>query len=220
MGEDNNNLDRGNFIVFEGIDGSGKSTQVKLLANRLRALGLQYFETREPTDGPIGSLIRQFLTGRIETDDRVMASLFAADRLDHLLNGRDGIAEKINSGVSVISDRYYLSSYAYHGVSLPIEWVIEANSVSAGILRPTCNIFIDLDPETALERIKKYRSHTELYEVLDRLTEVRNKYFEAIGLVKGAETIVIVDGSLDETALSDLIWEKLSPRFFKPENQL
>ncbi|MCL1895758.1 MAG: dTMP kinase [Clostridiales bacterium] len=211
MTESNTDPNRGSFIVFEGIDGSGKSTQIRHLMDRLKTLDLKCYETKEPTDGPIGSLIRQFLTGRIKTDDRVMASLFAADRLDHLLNANDGIAGKIGSGINVISDRYYLSSYAYHSVSLPIEWVIEANAVSAGILRPTCTIFIDIDPETALARIKKNRSHTELYEVLDRLVATRQNYLEAIELIKDEENIIIVDGALDETVLADLVWEKISP---------
>ena len=213
MAESSIGSGNGSFIVFEGIDGSGKTTQIRHLMDRLKTLDLKCYETKEPTDGPIGSLIRQYLTGQLQTDDRVMASLFAADRLDHLLNPTDGIVDKINKGIHVISDRYYLSSYAYHSVSLPIEWVIEANSVSAGILRPTCTIFIDIDPETALARIKKSRPRTELYEVLDRLTEVRENYLKAIALLKDTETIIIVDGTLDETTLADIVWVRLFDHF-------
>lgn len=76
----------GKFIAFEGIDGAGKTTQIKLLTKKLAALGVRCYETREPTDSPIGSLIHQIMTGRIPADNKVIASLFIADRVDHLLN--------------------------------------------------------------------------------------------------------------------------------------
>ena len=106
---------KGKFIVFEGIDGSGKSTQIKLLYKYLTSKGVPCYTTFEPTDSPFGSLIRQCLSGRIETDDKTIAGLFVADRLDHLYNAKCGLIEKINSGITVLCDRYYLSSYAYHG---------------------------------------------------------------------------------------------------------
>ena len=206
-------MDKGAFIVFEGIDGSGKSTQIRYLMERLRGAGARCYETREPTDGPVGSLIRQFLTGRIPADEKVIASLFVADRLDHLLNAANGIAGKINGGVSVVCDRYYLSSYAYHGAAMPMGWVIEANSISADILRPACHVFIDIDPGVALERVKRERFHTELFETYDRLAAVREKYFEAFELVKGDENIVVVDGTLDEASLAEVVWGEVSGFF-------
>lgn len=89
---------KGNFIAFEGIDGSGKSTQIGLLAERLKKEGIRCYTTMEPTNGPIGSLIRQVMTGRIRMDNKAIAGLFAADRLDHLLNEVDGIAAKMEGG--------------------------------------------------------------------------------------------------------------------------
>ena len=79
------------FIAFEGIDGSGKSTQVKLLADKLEALGHQVYSTFEPTKSDIGKMIRTIFSGKMEADHKVIAALFAADRLDHLLNKTDGI---------------------------------------------------------------------------------------------------------------------------------
>lgn len=93
--------------------------------------------------------------GRIPADNKVIASLFIADRVDHLLNSTDGICQKIDSGVSVITDRYYFSSYAYNGVDLDMDWVIHANSISADILRPTLTVFLDIPVNTALERIAR-----------------------------------------------------------------
>ena len=86
---------KGNFIAFEGIDGSGKSTQIGLLAERLKKEGVCCYTTMEPTNAPVGSLVRQVMTGRIRMDNKAIAALFAADRLDHLLNEVDGIASKI-----------------------------------------------------------------------------------------------------------------------------
>ena len=106
-------MSKGIFIAFEGIDGSGKSTQIQLLNEKIKEKGIRCYQTCEPSSGPIGSLTRQILTGRIKTDNRVIAAMFAADRLDHLLNDVDGIAKKVEDGITVITDRYYFSSYAY-----------------------------------------------------------------------------------------------------------
>ena len=147
----------GHFLALEGIDGCGKSTQLALLANRLKAAGLPCVTTCEPTGGPIGKLLRQVLTGQVKCDSRVVAPLFAADRLDHLLNEENGLCRAVEQGRTVLSDRYYFSSYAYQSVDLPLEWVIEANRPCAELLRPTATLFIDVDPELALELIVKNR---------------------------------------------------------------
>ncbi|MBP9197347.1 MAG: dTMP kinase, partial [Saprospiraceae bacterium] len=98
------------FIAFEGIDGSGKSTQVKLLAEYLAQSGHKVYTTFEPTDSRIGVMIRDIFNHRMEGDQRVIAALFAADRLNHLLNSQDGILKKLKEGYTVITDRYYFSS--------------------------------------------------------------------------------------------------------------
>ncbi len=205
----------GNFIVFEGIDGSGKSTQIKLLTDKLHSMGIRCYETHEPTDSPVGSLIHQIMIGRIKTDNKVIAPLFVADRLDHLLNEVDGILHKINDGISVISDRYYFSSYAYHGVDMDMDWVISANSICADQLKPTCTIFIDIDPEEAVRRISKGRFKSELFETLERLTHVRKKYIESFVKLKDDETIIIVDGNKNEEQILNEIWNSISHIFLK-----
>lgn len=204
---------KGAFIAFEGIDGSGKSTQISLLQMRLQREGVRCYSTCEPTDSPIGSLIHQIMSGRVLSDNKVIAALFVADRLDHLLNPTNGIYEKIMNGISVISDRYYFSSYAYHSVDMPMEWVIEANSQSAEILRPSVTVFIDVNPDDALKRIAKTRFHPELFETRERLVSVREKYFEAFERLKGEENILIVDGEKEEHILEAEIWEKIKVYF-------
>lgn len=203
----------GNFIAFEGIDGSGKSTQIQKLTQRLLDLGVRCYETREPTDSPIGSLIHQIMTGRVKADNRVIAGLFIADRIDHLTNQTDGILQKIQDGVTVITDRYYFSSYAYHGVDLDMEWVIQGNSVSAEVLRPTLTIFLDVPVQKALERISRGRFHTELFEREERLIKVREKYFEAFERLQNVENFVIIDADGDAEQVSDRVWAALEKYF-------
>jgi len=165
------------FIAFEGIDGSGKSTQVKLLAEYLTQRGHKVYTTFEPTDSRIGVMIRDIFNHRMEGDQRVIAALFAADRLNHLLNNTDGILKKLSEGYTVITDRYYFSSYAYHSVhNIDMEWVIQANSLSADLLRPDLNIYIDISPEVSMERIKNGRKNLEMYETIENQRNVYEKY--------------------------------------------
>lgn len=199
------------FIAFEGIDGSGKSTQARMLAAALSAEGFRVHLTSEPTGGPIGTMIRDIFNHRQEADHRTIAGLFVADRLDHLLNKKDGILKMREEGFTVISDRYYFSSYAYQGAHMPMEWVIAANSLSAGILRPDLNIFIDVPPEICMKRISQGRTSTELYETLDNLEKVRGRFFEAFDQTAEEEKIRIIDGNRapDEIA-ADILREILT----------
>ncbi len=146
-------------------------------------------------------------------DNKAIAALFAADRLDHLLNEVDGIASKIEEGTTVLTDRYYFSSYAYHSVDVPMEWVIRANEQSALILRPTVNLFIDVDPDTALERIARNRFHQELFEKKSRLVEVRENYKKAFDLLAGEEKYTVIDGNQSREAIADNIWEAVRGYF-------
>lgn len=185
---------KGKFIAIEGIDGSGKSTQTHLLADRLKKEGVSVYPTFEPTDGPIGSLIRNIFSGRIDADHRTIAGLFVADRLDHILNTTNGILKKISEGYTVISDRYYFSSYAYQGAHMDMDWVIAANSQSAEILRPDLHVFIDVDPDLSMERMQKSRSSADMYETLDNLKRVRQNFFSAFEKQK-EERVVIINGN-------------------------
>jgi len=200
----------GKFICFEGIDGSGKSTQIKILAKRLSSMNILCYETKEPTDSPVGSLIRQILTGRIVMDNRALSGLFSADRVDHLTNSVNGVCSKINSGVSVLMDRYYFSSYAYHGVDMSMDRVIEENIISAEILRPTVTIFLDIPVDEALKRIEKNRFHKEIFEEKERLRQVRDNYFKAFDKLRDVENVVVIDADADIETIGERIWEIVS----------
>lgn len=197
------------FIALEGIDGSGKSTQTKLLAEKLVASRHKVHATFEPTDRPIGAMIRQILRGEMKADDRTIAGLFVADRLDHLLNEDNGIIKKLEQGTTVITDRYYFSSYAYHGTHMNMDWVIAANAMSAEILKPDVNIFIDVTPEISMQRVSRNRASTELYETLENLTNVRAKFFEAFEKLKDTERVVIINGDQPIEKIGEDIWKQV-----------
>jgi dTMP kinase len=203
------------FIAFEGIDGSGKSTQVKLLTEKLTDVGLKVYTTCEPTDSQIGKIIRDIFSHKIDADHRTIAGLFVADRLDHLLNKTNGILKKLEEGYTVITDRYYFSSYAYQSPYMDMKWVIEANSLSAQVLRPDLNIYIDIPPDLSIQRINKGRSSVELYETLENLENVRNKYFEVIELLKEEEKVLITDGNRPPEAIANEVWAHISNQFIK-----
>ncbi|MEY3405306.1 MAG: Thymidylate kinase, partial [Bacteroidota bacterium] len=205
-------LSRPLFIAFEGIDGSGKSTQARKLRDWLMANGNNVHLTAEPTKRPIGKMIRDIFSGQTKADERVIAGLFVADRLDHILNADEGMLSILKSGTTVISDRYYLSSYAYHGVHTDMNWVINANAMAAQLLRPDLTIFIDVTPEVAMERIKASRESVELYETLENLNAVRAKYMEAIEKVGNSENVIVIDGSLSEADVEMRIKEVIVGR--------
>jgi len=185
------------FIAFEGIDGSGKSTQVKILEEAFKSKRLEVQTTCEPTREATGKLIREVFAHRIPAEQMTIAALFLADRIEHILRPETGIKSLMASGKSVITDRYYFSSYAYHSVYVDLNWVIELNRMPKKLLTPDLNIFIDVAPEIAFERIQQNRNTTEMYETLDNLVAVRNQYMRAFEMEKHHEKIVIVDGNQD-----------------------
>ena len=197
----------GSFIVFEGLDGCGKSTQIELLAERFAEQGIACELTHEQTNGRYGQLISDILSHRVRADERLTAALFLADRIDHLTNEENGICKLICEGVNVISDRYYYSSFAYQGVSLPMDWIMSLNKPCREILTPTMCIFIDIAPERAFERLTAGRETLELYEKLEYLSKVRGKYFEAFEKLRDTERVYIVDGDRPEEEIHAEIWE-------------
>lgn len=185
---------RGKFIVFEGTDGSGKSTQIKGLVKYLEGKGLKTFVTSEPTDSPFGSVLRSCLAKRIDTDEFTIAAMFAADRLDHIQNPVNGILKKLNEGVNVICDRYYFSSFAYNGGFVPLDWVVSLNRPARELLKPDLTIFIDIGTEDAMKRIAR-RGQTERYETEEKQKMIRENYLslfsrfpdERVAIVKSEE---------------------------------
>jgi dTMP kinase len=168
------------FIVFEGIDGSGTSTQASLLKDYFLSQGCRAIISPEPSNGPIGKLIREALQNKMiliqnsQKFDEQMAYLFAADRHYHLYNDIDGVFKLIrHDRTHVITPRYYFSSLAYNSNNQQeFEFVSNLNQ---RFPNPDLVIYLDLPIEVALERIRD-RSLKEVYEHEEKLLKVRQNY--------------------------------------------
>ena len=206
-----NTTKRGKFIVFEGLDGSGKTTQMKSLVKYLESKGEACFSTHEPTDSPFGGLLKSCLTGRVDADERAIAALFASDRLDHILNTVNGIKKKIEEGVNVFCDRYYFSSFAYNGEFVPFDWVVELNRPARELMRPDLTVFIDLPSEESMKRVSR-RGETERYETNDKQKKIRERFFAAFEAFPD-EKIAIVTSEEDKDKTQAKIREAVLPIF-------
>lgn len=184
----------GRFIVFEGIDGSGKTTQARMLAEHLRANGRRVVLTAEPTDFPSGTALRQALGGAVKKSECEMAALFVQDRIAHNIHPTEGIRALTESGTDVICDRYYYSTLAYQGQSTDYSWVKAMNLLCPEIKKPDLCIYVDLLPEQSLERIARGRDSTEIYENLATLTKVREQFLSVIRDLGECENICVIDG--------------------------
>jgi len=202
---------KGKFIVFEGIDGSGKSTHAALLKRKLEETGIPVFLTCEPSEGEAGQLLRRCLTGRADLPEAAIAGLFMTDRLDHILNPVFGILSHLEKGETVLCDRYYFSSFAYNGLYAPLDWVIAINAQARALLTADLTVFLDIPPERFLSRISD-RSEVERYEKLEILKKVRENYFRAFEKLPD-EKIAIIDngGSLEEGA--EQVYSAVKPLF-------
>ena len=187
----------GRFIVLEGIDGSGTTTQAARLAVSLRASGYEVVSTREPSDGPIGVLLRQALTRRLlGLSDRTLALLFAADRLDHLASV---VEPALAEGKVVVSDRYVLSSLAYQGMRLPLNWVEALNAAA----RPAdLTLYLEVDAGTAARRREGRGGTEELFDADEVQRAVARAYGRVVRKYTRAQRVVRVDGraAADEVA--------------------
>ena len=197
-------MKKGRFIVFEGIDGAGKTTQIELLAKRLSQNGEVVSITAEPTDNESGKALRRALSGKEPHSECEMATMFVLDRIGH--NAQ--ISELLAQGKTVICDRYYYSTLAYQGKSTDYAWVRSMNIDCPEIRRPDACIYLDLTPEESLARISKGRESVEIYENLEKLTEVRESFFSVIkDLSAEGEKIFIVKANRSIEDISNEIFD-------------
>ncbi len=197
------------FIVIEGIDGSGKSTQMEMLHKRFTSDGKASVITHEPTNGVIGSLIRSVLNGEIEMDSSALAALYLADRLDHIKNSRDGMLTRLNDGYHVISSRYYYSSYAFQGEYVSLNWLIAANSLCKSFLKADITFYLNIDPEISLKRLKDSREKLDIFENKEKQIKTHNEFLNAFEITNEGENIVILDGSLTADEIHEEIWKNV-----------
>lgn len=209
------NTSNAKLIVLEGLDGAGTTTQLRLLADSLRALNLRVWITREPSNGPVGAQIRSVLTRRLTIGKNALTALFSADRLDHLYS-KGGIKERLNNGEWVIMDRYYLSSFAYQSLNMNEEEKKWLYSMHMYCIQPDLTIFIDVRSDTSLARIAVNRSfHFELFETYESLNAIRDQYMKAIiGLRKMGEVIHVIPGEPPINLVQKNIFKRVKTRFF------
>ena len=199
-------MDRKKFIVIEGIDCSGKSTQAELLKTYFIQSNFKAIISSEPSNGIIGNLIRQTLKQRVLfTADKVlfdeqMAYLFAADRHDHLYNDIDGVYKLIEDNFYVISTRYYFSSLAYN-CQTPEQFDF-VSKLNHKFPPPDVTIYLDIPVEISLERMKN-RSLKEIYETKDKLTQVRTNYQNIFNSY--SYKLSVIDGAQEPNTIHEQI---------------
>lgn len=195
----------GRMVALEGLDGSGGTTQAALLEAAGRHRGLPVRRTREPSDGPVGRLIRAELAGGT-LGDAVLPYLFAADRRDHLDRV---VLPAVARGELVVSDRYVLSSLAYQSPAHGLERVMALN---ADFPAPDLTLMLDLAPEACLERIERRGALRDRFESLDRLRVILEGYEAAIRLVRARGwKVVRVDGALPPEEVHRRVGEAVWP---------
>ena len=198
-----------NFVVFEGIDGAGTSTQMRLLAERDSGKKIAF--TAEPTERPTGKFLRQILAGKEKVSPQTAAYLFAADRAEHLW-GEDGIVDQTKNGFTVVSDRYLFSNLAYQGVTCGEDLPKTLNSPFP---LPQLLFFFDISAQKSLERVEKRGEAKEIYENEKFLNDTASRYRAIIDRYKKLENsgmrIVELDATLPKEKISDLIWKEILP---------
>ena len=199
-------MKRGAFIAFEGLDGSGKTTQCRAICSKLNRMGFACKAEKEPTDqNPIGKLARDVIERRVNVAPHTLAMLMAADRYEHVLND---IKPRIEQGEHVLVDRFVFSSFAYQGLDCTFEEIYALNKRVLDLLMPDLTIFIDTPPEACLKRIHRSRGEMELFDA--KGTAVRANFIEAFERVERAN-VLIVDGSQPVSEITREIWEAILP---------
>jgi dTMP kinase len=188
---------KGFFIVIEGLDGSGKTTQSKILANKLSE-DHKVLCTAEPSHGKVGTFIRNdclYEEKRLPTE--VEALLFAADRVEHL---QTELTPALSEGKIVICDRYIYSSLAYQGsAGLSLDWI---KTINARALEPDFALYIDVPPERVLERLQRKKSVMETLETQRKVREIYLKYVEKGELIR-------IDGDKNKDAVAQELFLKV-----------
>lgn len=194
------------FIVIEGLDGAGGTTQCRLLQSWLERQGSTVVSTNEPTDQPVGKFIRDILQDpHSSVGDEVLAYLFAADRQDHL---DSKVMPALSRGEVVISDRYYHSSLAYQSLSLEFDFVVQLNRTFPV---PDMTIFLLLEPETSFSRVQNRGLPVERFETLDRLRSISQSYGRVIRYCQErGDALVCLDATQSIEEIHEQICEEIT----------
>ncbi len=198
-----------NFVVFEGIDGSGTSTQISIL--KKRSDSQRFFFTSEPTDSETGLFLRKMLKGDVKLDAKTTAFLFAADRNEHLYGSSGtncGVVRQTQANKIVISDRYLFSSLAYQSVTCGEELPRRLNE---SFPLPEILFFFEIDPCESLKRVDS-RGEREIYEEVTFLKETEERYKKVVAEYEAMNTgmkIIRIDASRSIEEVSKIIAREL-----------
>lgn len=194
---------KGKFIVFEGLDGSGSTTQASNLAHFLKSQKKRVQQTKEPTSYLIGGLIRSWLASDWSSSPICLQLLFTADRAHHL---EKEVIPMLKKGIYVISDRYFLSTLAFGANDIPDRhWLKDINR---NFLLPDLTFLIKVRPKVCIERISEGRNHFELYEKEEALRKVERNYED---FAKDYANIVRIDGEQEK----DKVFENIKSHVIK-----
>jgi len=218
-------MSRGLFIVLEGIDSCGKSTQIQLLKKKLSSLNYPVFATREPSNGPIGRLIRrEYLSGKRKDTGGIINKLCEIDRIDHLINEQDGISKNLKQGKHVICDRYILSTIAYSlynnknilsdekKFNDSVMNIVNRFIDNQGI-KPDVIFRLKITPEEAINRINSRGKNISIYEDnIAKSRKIDKCYDRAIDVLLKNKlfSIVTINGEDKKDIVLDDIWQHIS----------
>ena len=203
----------GLFIVFEGADGSGKSTQLRFLSEHLEQRGVQVVCTREPGGSPIAEKIRELLLDKdnAQMDAVTEAMLYAAARAEHV---RKVVKPALLDGKVVLCDRFVLSSYAYQGYGrgLGVDLVRSINAPALDGCLPDVTVFINIPPERAFERMNenKVRDRLESEDI-----SFHRRVFDGFTELSRGEGIICIDAKGTKFETHALIKQQLEPLFIR-----
>lgn len=194
---------RGRFIVIEGMDGAGTTTQSRHVRAYLESLGRKVHSTSEPTNHAVGRTIREYLSGRHTNKNlkSTLALLFAADRLIHF---DEEIEPNLAAGVDVVSDRYVFSSLVYQGLDLPAQWITSLNQFAAA---PDLTVILDVPAQAAAVRVASRGGEHEIFEKAQLQENIRNRYLK----LASEAGVALVDGHGDIDVVSKRIIEVVRP---------
>ena len=195
-----------NFIALEGIDGAGTTTQANRIDHMCRESGVPCWITCEPTEMPVGKLIRRILRGDLVVQPETLARLFAADRYEHIYGEIDGIVNHLRRGEMVVTDRYFFSSLAYQSVECGFETVFALNNQFP---LPEILVYIDVPTEVG-DRRASTRDMREIFEHTDFQSKARAMYERAMLEYSDSGIEVLrVDGTEDEDRVFEKLWSRL-----------
>ena len=198
-------MPKGKFIVLEGIDGSGKTTQAKNLGEFFEKSGINCLLTREPTNSSLGRLARAALLMEENFCPEALGLLFAADRADHI---KREILPALEASALVLCDRYVYSNMAFQGTAVPQKHIAAYHE--GFLVYPDLTLFIDVDPEETKRRLST-RANPELYDDMQVSHEVRRQYFSAFELLGHKMPVVHINGNLSEDEVFGLLKAAVMP---------